>query len=143
MNVKDVLSQKELSGVESLGAQETVGGLISRLREKRIGAMVVTDRDGRLVGVISERDVIRALAEDGEICLRSPVMRYMTTEVVTADPGDSILSVLEKMTKGRFRHMPVVSGGDLIGVISIGDLVKARIEALQRENEALETFIRS
>ncbi|MEL6277668.1 MAG: CBS domain-containing protein [Pseudomonadota bacterium] len=143
MNVNDVLSQKPIDGVESIGAQETVSTLVSKLREKKIGAMMVTDRDGRLVGVISERDVIRALAEDNAECLQNPVSRYMTSDVVATTPKENIFVVLDKMTQGRFRHMPVLESGALSGVISIGDVVKARIEALQKENEALETFIRS
>lgn len=143
MIVREVLTQKHENTVETIGAQETLGTLVTRLRDKRIGALIVVDGPGRLIGVISERDVVRGLAEDGDDCLRSPISRYMTSEVVTATPNDSTVSVLERMTAGRFRHMPVLDGGAVVGVISIGDVVKARIEALQRENAALEEFIRS
>ena len=142
MKVKTVLDQKPVSGVESISAQETMGELVSRLSERRIGALVVTSGDNALAGVISERDVVRALAMEGEACLRSPVSRYMTAEVVTATPEDDTVTVLERMTAGRFRHMPVMDKGRLVGVISIGDVVKVRIEALQRENAAMEEFIR-
>lgn len=143
MNVNDVLAQKSVDGVESIGAQETISTLVATLAEKRIGAMMVTDQTDRLVGVISERDVVRAIAEDGSDALRQTVTRYMTSEVVTTSKSENVFAVLDKMTKGRFRHMPVMEGGALIGVVSIGDVVKARIEVLQRENEALESFIRS
>ena len=143
MKVKAVLSQKPVSGIETISAQETMGELVTRLKERRIGALVVTSGDNALAGVISERDVVRALATDGEVCLRSPVSRYMTSEVMTTTPEEDTVNVLERMTAGRFRHMPVLDKGELVGVISIGDVVKVRIEALQRENAAMEEFIRS
>ena len=143
MNVNDVLARKAHAGVESIGAQETIATLVDRLAEKRIGAMMVTGSDGELVGIVSERDVVRALATNREGGLSQPVARYMTTEVVTATPRDDAVEVLERMTHGRFRHMPVLNDGGVIGVVSIGDVVKARIEDLQRDNAALEEFIRS
>ncbi|MEO1292038.1 MAG: CBS domain-containing protein [Pseudomonadota bacterium] len=142
MKVKDVLASKEIGGVETIGPQETVGQLVTTLREKRIGAMVVVEGADRLVGIISERDVIRALAEEGHVCLSSTVSKYMTADVMTTAPTEDLLVVLGRMTQGRFRHMPVVDGGRLAGVVSIGDVVAARLRELQRENEALAEFIR-
>lgn len=143
MRVSEIIERKPISGVETIHETASIGDLVQRLREKRIGAVVVTDASNRLCGVISERDVIRALAASAETCLRDPVSDYMTREVVVAHPNDSAVSILEKMTSGRFRHMPVLDNGALVGLVSIGDLVKHRIEMLQRDNEALEEFIRS
>lgn len=143
MRVSEILDHKPISGVETVREQTTVAELVQHLREKRIGAVVVLDAGHKLCGVISERDVIRALAASGEACLSDPVSEHMTREVVVAAPADSAVSILEKMTAGRFRHMPVLDNGSLVGLVSIGDLVKHRIEMLQRDNEALEEFIRS
>ncbi|MEO1329819.1 MAG: CBS domain-containing protein [Pseudomonadota bacterium] len=143
MDVNHVLSRKPLTGVVSIGPRETLAGLAALLGEKRIGAVVVLDEADRLVGVISERDVIRALGETGANALHAPVSRYMTETVQTTSPTENVFHVLDRMTEGRFRHMPVLDNGTVVGVVSIGDLVKARIEALQADNEALEEFIRS
>ena len=142
MKIREVLQRKSVVGVVTIGAHETLRSLVETLREKRIGAMMATDGGGRLVGVISERDVVRALAEEGEVCLNQQVSRYMTKEVVSTDPEESTESVLGRMSEGRFRHMPVLENNRMVGVVSIGDLVKARIDSLQKENEALEEFIR-
>ena len=142
MDVKHVLRRKGDVPVETIGAQETVGALVARLADRNIGALMVMSGEGALVGVISERDVVRALAEEQAVCLTHPVSRYMTADVVTATPQDDAIDVLDRMTKGRFRHMPVLDRESMIGVISIGDVVKARIEQLQRDNAALEEFIR-
>lgn len=143
MLVRDVLANKPIQGVETISAQETLTGLAAHLREKNIGSMVVTGPEGGMVGVISERDVVRAIADDGDSAMRRSVASYMTREVVTATPDDHTVEVLERMTQGRFRHMPVIERGELIGLISIGDVVKIRIAALQRDNALLEEFIRS
>ena len=143
MDVKHVLGRKKLAGVVGIGPQETLSGLAAKLGEHKIGAMVVLDETDRLVGVISERDVIRALGEEGASALHAPVARYMTEEVKTTSPSENVFNVLDRMTEGRFRHMPVLDAGRVVGVVSIGDLVKARIEALQADNQALEEFIRS
>lgn len=142
MRVSEILERKPISGVETVKPAETIASLVARLSEKRIGAMVAVDDLGRLCGVISERDVIRALAATGGGCLSDAVGDHMTKEVMVAKPDDSAVSVLERMTEGRFRHMPVVDNNELVGLVSIGDLVKHRIEMLQRDNEALEEFIR-
>lgn len=143
MNVAHVLARKPASGVESIGEQETVASLIKHLADKKIGALMVLSPESELIGVISERDIVRGLAADRENCLQHPVSRYMTREVQTATPAEDVERVLERMTSGRFRHMPVLSDGGVVGVVSIGDLVKARIEALQSENAAMAEFIRS
>lgn len=141
MRVDDILGRKDIRGVATIGRHEAITALAAMLAEKRLGALVVTDDAGAMCGVISERDIVRALATRGEAALGDPVERHMTSEVVTAAPEDSAVSVLEKMTRGRFRHMPVITDGKLVGVVSIGDLVKARIDALEREKDAMEAFI--
>lgn len=143
MRVSDILARKEIRGVAGVGRRETLAALTSALHEKRLGALVVMDEADTMVGVISERDVVRALSERGEAALSDAVERHMTREVVTATLEEPAESVLEKMTSGRFRHMPVINDGRLVGVVSIGDLVKARIDALTREKNAMEEFIRS
>lgn len=143
MIVQDILSAKPVKGVVSIGANRRLSDLVILLAEKNIGAVVATDAAGRLCGVISERDLVRALAEVGPDALDESVSDRMTRDVQTARMEDTAVSVLERMTERRFRHMPVVTEGGLAGVLSIGDLVKSRIDTLQRDNAALEEFIRS
>lgn len=143
MRVSDILARKDIRGVASVNKRETLTALVRTLHEKKLGALVVLDESGNMAGVISERDVVRALSERGDGALNDAVERHMTSDVVTATSDEDAVSVLEKMTAGRFRHMPVIHEGELIGVVSIGDLVKARIDALTRERNAMEEFIRS
>lgn len=112
------------------------------LREHRIGAVLVMD-GGTLTGVLSERDIIRGLANEGADILNQPASTLMTKEVITCSPDVDLLSALELMTNNRIRHLPVVDGGDLLGVISIGDLVKGRIQESELEAEALKGYIAS
>lgn len=144
MKLRDILARKPIAGVAGISDRETLNALAQMLKEKGIGAAVVHTATRELGGVISERDVIRAIAQGGESCLSEPIGRYMTVDVKTAEPEDSVADVLDRMTTGRFRHMPVVdAGGALLGVVSIGDLVKAQIEALKAEKQALEEYVRS
>ena len=143
MRVSDILSQKQISGVSTIRRRETMKQLSKQLSEMRVGALVVFDESDKMVGVISERDVVGALSAGGEVALKDAVEKHMTADVVTTEPTETAESVLEKMTNGRFRHMPVLDNGELVGVVSIGDIVKARIELLQREKEAMEAFIQS
>ncbi len=143
MNVRQVLVGKGSVVVESVTGASTLSEAIGRLAEKRIGALVVSNSEVELVGIFSERDLVRALASEGEGCLQKPVSEYMTHDVLCAELDDSIDKVLGIMTEGRFRHMPVMEDGKLAGVISIGDAVKARIEGLERENAALADWIKS
>ncbi|MEL6977063.1 MAG: CBS domain-containing protein [Pseudomonadota bacterium] len=143
MKLQDVLVGKSIDGVFTVSERETLSGLTKTLGEKRIGAAVVSSTGRDILGVISERDVITAICAGGPNCLNDPIERHMTVEVQTADPSETVERALDRMTTGRFRHMPVVEGGALIGVVSIGDLVKAQIDALKAENAALEEFIRS
>jgi CBS domain-containing protein len=113
------------------------------LCQRRIGAAVVFGPGRRVMGVLSERDIVRAIAESGSAALDAPVNDFMTTNVQTCRPSDSIERVMEVMTNGRFRHLPVLDGGEIAGIISIGDVVKRRIDDTQHEAEALKRYIAS
>lgn len=115
---------------------------VALLAERRIGAVPVT-KNGRVVGVMSERDVIYCLTSDGASILDWTVERVMTAPAITVDRSFSVLAALSMMTRRRIRHLPVVEGGRLIGIVSIGDLVKYRIEKIEREAEAMRTYIQS
>jgi CBS domain-containing protein len=119
-----------------------VSDAVALLADRRIGAMPVT-RDGELAGIFSERDVIYRLREIGERVLAMTVGEVMTTPAVTAQPDTSVLAALSLMTKRRIRHLPVVADGAMIGLVSIGDLVKHRIDQIESEAEAMRTYIQS
>ncbi len=115
---------------------------VCRLLETRgIGAIVVTDDAGAVAGIISERDFVRALAREGAGFLDQPVAAYMTGDVVTCELEDSVPDVMGRMTEGKFRHMPVVEDGRLVGVVSIGDAVKHRIAEVEAESQAMRAYI--
>jgi CBS domain-containing protein len=111
------------------------------LAEKRIGAALVLGADRRIAGIISERDVVRELAEGGAAALDLPVSRTMTRKVETCNESDTVSSIMERMTAGKFRHMPVVDQGRLVGVVSIGDIVKHRLHEMERESVAMRDYI--
>ena len=117
--------------------QETAGLLASR----NIGAVVVTGADDSVLGIISERDIVRAVAERGVASLEDAVSRHMTSDVFTATIGASINDIMERMTRSRFRHVPVVENERLAGLVSIGDLVKHRIAEIETEHRALRDYI--
>ena len=119
----------------------SVAGLLEDLARHNVGAMVVCDETGTVVGIVSERDVVRRLHERGAELLHAPVSEIMTTSVVTCEPSEAVDSLASTMTERRIRHMPVVSGGKLIGIVSIGDVVKSRIEQLETDREQLESYI--
>ena len=141
MNVEQLLSGKG-HDVISVQPHRTLAEAIRTLSEKRIGAVVVMGADGALVGILSERDIIRALGELGASALESAVSRSMTSKVVTCRPQTSVDELMEIMTTGRFRHVPVLDDdGKLCGLISIGDVVKNRIAETVREAEELRVYI--
>ena len=107
----------------------------------RIGALLVRDTKGALKGIISERDIVRAIAEDGASALAHTVGERMTKDVATCEENDTIAEIMETMTRCRFRHMPVVEGGRISGIVSIGDVVKIRIAETMREAQALKDYI--
>ena len=117
-----------------------VADAVRLLSENRIGALVVADLD-KPEGILSERDIVREMGKRGTACVGEPVSNLMTAKLVTCSPSDTALDVLEMMTNGRFRHLPVMDGPNMIGLISIGDAVKARLAELAMEKDALEGMI--
>ena len=142
MNVAQILKLKGSTKVETVAATVSLADAARTLSEKRIGALIVSDGKGGVGGIISERDIIRTLGVEGVACMTSPVSAVMTQKVQHCDPSEPTEKVLERMTNGRFRHMPVLHEGKLMGVISIGDAVKARISEIEHENEALADMIK-
>ena len=140
MNVEQLLGDKG-HDVISVQPHRTLAEAIRILSEKRIGALVVSGADGALIGILSERDIIRALGESGPAALESPVSRVMTAKVVTCRAQTSVDELMEIMTSGRFRHVPVVESGRVIGIISIGDVVKYRVAAIEAESRAMRDYI--
>ena len=119
----------------------TLKEVIGLLAEKGVGAVVVSDTSLSVLGILSERDVVRVIAKDGASALDDPVSRYMTSKVITVTRDDTIDHLMQTMTTGRFRHLPVVEDGRLIGLISIGDVVKRHVNALDSERQALREYI--
>jgi CBS domain-containing protein len=141
MQVRHILTDKG-STVVGIAPTATLADVVAILHEKRIGALVVRDDGGPLVGILSERDLVRALAADGAAALGHKVDRYLTRDVVTCGLADTVEDLMEMMTRGRFRHVPVLDdAGKLCGLISIGDVVKNRIAETVREAEELRVYI--
>ena len=141
MTIAAVLGSKG-SAVETIGADDRLYDAVRKLGEKRIGALPVIE-DGRIAGIMSERDVIYCLRDHGPEVLDWPVSRVMSSPAITADPATDVLAALSVMTQRRIRHLPVVDGGELKGIVSIGDLVKHRMERIEAEAEAMRTYIQS
>ena len=139
MRIADVLRNKG-AAVATIAPDTTVGELLARLAEHNVGAMVVVAPDG-VHGIVSERDVVRRLHELGADVLDLPVSAIMTSVVVTCEPGDSVDSLTALMTNNRVRHVPVMEGGKLAGIVSIGDVVKTRMEEMQAEQQQLQAYI--
>jgi CBS domain-containing protein len=141
MNVDGILRAKG-ANVVTIRPDASVGQLVDGLREERIGAMVVSE-DGRTVlGIVSERDVVRGLADRGARILEVPVAELMTRQVFSCTPQDSVKHVMEEMTRRRIRHLPVITDGALSGIVSIGDVVKNRLEEMETETNVLrEAYI--
>ena len=144
MNVKAILAAKKMGGdiisIEPTADLATAAKLLSK---HRIGSVVILGAGERLVGILSERDIVRALSEQGAGALALPVGQVMTRDVATCGEDDTVASIMERMTAGRFRHMPVVANGRLVGLISIGDVVKQRVEEIEGESEAMRDYIRT
>ena len=142
MLVSQILKSKKDDGVVTAPPGTSVARAAEILANRRIGALVISVDGKAIKGILSERDVVRELGRRGPACLADPVDRVMTTQVTSCRRGDLADDVLARMTAGRFRHMPVVEGGEMVGLISIGDVVKARLDELQVEKEALEGMIK-
>lgn len=138
--VGDLLVKKG-NAIFSIRPQDTIGHAVEVLRDKRIGAVVVTDSNGTLVGILSERDIVRKLADTPGRTLPHQVADVMTKDVQTVSPGETLTSALKVMNEGRFRHVPVMDGTSLIGMITIGDVVNNRLTALEHEALQLKQLI--
>jgi CBS domain-containing protein len=142
MTVKAILSSKR-GDVITIEPTATLEAAIKSLGENRIGAVLVMGPDQRVAGILSERDIVRSLSERGAAALREQVGQVMTRKVVTCGESDTVGNIMERMTEGKFRHVPVVERGRLIGIVSIGDVVKYRLEEMERESAALHEYIRT
>jgi len=141
MTIAAVLRTKG-SEVETITAHARVADAVARLGERRIGALPVVEGD-EIVGIMSERDVIYCLRDHGPEVLDWPVSRVMSSPAITADPDTDVLAALALMTQRRIRHLPVVEAGEIRGIVSIGDLVKHRMERIEAEAEAMRSYIQS
>jgi CBS domain-containing protein len=140
MNVAAILKYKGRA-VTTAGPHTTLLEIADRLSAKRIGAIVVVGARGEVAGIVSERDIIRALAEQGAACLTGPVSDIMTKHVVTCQETDTLDELMAMMTARRFRHLPVVTDGALVGIISIGDVVKHHVAEVEMEATAMREYI--
>jgi len=141
MTIAAVLRTKG-SEVETITAGASLADAVAKLGERRIGALPVVEA-GEIVGIISERDVIYCLRNHGAEVLGWPVMRVMSSPAITTEPDTGVLSALALMTQRRIRHLPVIEGGTIRGIVSIGDLVKYRMERIEAEAEAMRSYIQS
>ncbi|MCA6298206.1 MAG: CBS domain-containing protein [Phenylobacterium sp.] len=139
MLVSQILRAKG-DAVFTVAPTDTVGRVAELLHSKRVGALVVTEGD-RVVGIVSERDIVRAVAGGDVMVTSRPVSAYMTANVVFAEPGETLDSLLSRMTDRRIRHLPVVQAGRLVGIVSIGDLVKWKISEVEAEANGLKAYI--
>jgi CBS domain-containing protein len=140
MTVKAILEKKGRD-VFTLGPNEKLTEAIRILTEQRIGALVITNGDRKIVGILSERDIVRVIAREGAAALEQSVRAAMTPKVNICNENHTVNEVMEIMTKGRFRHLPVEKDGMLDGIVSIGDVVKHRIEDVEREVEEIRAYI--
>jgi CBS domain-containing protein len=142
MIVKNILAGKR-GNVVTIEPTADLAAAAKLLAGRRIGAVVILGADQRIVGILSERDIVRALAEHGPAALNKPVSQVMTRDVQTCSEDDTIESLMGRMTTGKFRHIPVVQQGKLIGIVSIGDVVNSRVEEIDHEAKALRDYIQT
>jgi CBS domain-containing protein len=140
MNVSAILSAKGRE-VETAPLEATLKQIADVLAQRRIGAIVIVDADERVQGIVSERDIIRALAKSGADALANPVSSVMTRNVIACSESDTLDQLMAAMTTGRFRHLPVTKEGKLIGIVSIGDVVKYHISEVEMEATAMREYI--
>ncbi len=142
MTVKAILSVKggDVISIEPTATLETA---VKMLAKHGIGALLVLGPDRRVVGILSERDIVRALGEQGADVLTQPLAQVMTRKVVTCGPTETVGTIMERMTTGKFRHVPVVEQDQMVGIISIGDVVKHRLHEMEQESAALRDYIQT
>ena len=141
MLVHLILKSKPSDGVVTIAPDASISEAAKLLSERRIGTVVVSSDGEHAEGILSERDIVRELARSGGGCLDKPVSVYMTRKLVTCTSHDNVGQILRQMTEGRFRHMPVIEDGKMIGLISLGDVVKAQLSQVAMEKDALEGMI--
>ncbi len=141
MLVGQILQMKSRAGVVTVPSNTSIAAAAKMLAERKFGSLVVSEDGKRAAGIISERDIVRVIALQGASVLDDPVSKHMTTAVVTCAKQASADQVLNIMTERRFRHMPVVESGELVGLITLGDVVKSRLSELAMEKDALEGMI--
>jgi len=142
MLVKQIFKQKD-DRIITVRPEDTVATAAEILKQENIGALMVREADGELDGILSERDIVRAMPKHGPDLFSLTVAQLMTRDVITCSSEDRVHDLMKKMTAGRFRHLPVVDDGKLIGIISIGDVVKSRLEELEAETSQLRDYIAS
>ena len=140
MTIKTILAAKG-GEVITIDPTATIAAAANLLSERRIGALLVLGPDRRVAGILSERDIVRALAKQGSSALDESVGQVMTRKVVTCNSTDTIGDIMERMTAGKFRHVPVIDQDRLVGIISIGDVVKHRLGEMERESAAMREYI--
>jgi CBS domain-containing protein len=140
MILKTILSSKP-PGFVSVPPDMRISGVIGVLAEKRIGAVLVVHPKNELVGILSERDIVRSLSSHAATTLDMTATQLMTARPTTATPATTVAEAMETMTNGHFRHLPILEDGRLIGLVSIGDVVKARIDQSEHEVESLRTYV--
>lgn len=142
MHVQQILKSKSDDGVVTVPPGTSLAKAAEILSSRRIGALIVSPDGKRVAGILSERDIVRELGRRGAACMADAVDTVMTSTIISCRRDDKADAVLQKMTDGRFRHMPVLEGEDMVGLISIGDVVKARLMELSMEKDALEGMIK-
>lgn len=142
MNVEKILQQKGRN-VATAETTATLLDIVKLLTSRKIGAVVVVEEGDQVAGIISERDIVRAISEAGEKGLSGIARDYMTSRVITCAKEDTVAELMSSMTAGRFRHLPVVEDGRLVGIVSIGDVVKQRIAEAEQEAQAMREYIAS
>lgn len=142
MLISNVLAQKGHEIISAKGS-DTLATVAQILADNKIGALMILDDDGGVRGITSERDIVRQIAASGASALDQPVADCMTSQVIVCEESDSVNDAMEKMSSGRFRHLPVMKDGKLTGIVSIGDVVQRKIEEIERDSEELKRYIAS
>jgi len=140
MTISKILAEKgrEIFSIEPAATLQSAATLLA---EKRIGAVLILGADRRIIGILSERDIVRAVGERGVAALEQPVSQTMTRKVSTCTEGETLGCIMERMTEGKFRHVPVVDQGRVIGIVSIGDVVKHRLQEMEHDSAAMRDYI--
>ena len=141
MLISQILKNKDTQGVLTVAPGTRVGDAAALLSERGIGGLIISKDGTHPLGILTERDIVRELGKRGSVCLNDIVDDIMTAELVTCEPGDRAIRVLQVMTEKRFRHMPVMEDGTMVGLVSIGDVVKGRLDELASQAESLKNMI--